>query len=236
MLSLQIVLANGHIATCTEAKCDIVRTDGTTYTDTSGDLFWAVRGGGGGTFGVVVYFVYKLHMDVPQMVLASGDFPFRVEIPASSINIDIFDRTFDALGALVYKLPKEWGGYWILDNTKFNIVDPASKATIIIHGKIGLYMNKFGAWDGTEEEVFSDFLVLSQEYKFNFRFQNKTGFYDYEKDTYDPPTSRITFFAVLLQNSSFNDNFKDFIKKEMYQTYGVPEYIGCTFIMLGGKC
>ena len=208
--------------------------DGTTSTDTSGDLFWAVRGGGGGTFGVIVYFVYRLHPDVSQMVHATGNFPFKLELPASNAKHDLTERTLDAMNALVQALPREWGGYWLLDNTYIDYQDPNSATRIIVHGKFLLSLNKFAPWDGTEEEVFSDFIALKNEFQLDFKFSNRSGFLDYEKRSYDSPTVRTTFFAVLLQNSSFNDDLKDYVKREFYDTYPRPEVIGCTFIMLGG--
>ena len=45
-------------------EADIVTADGTLVTAnscTNADLFWALRGGGGGTFGVVTRVVYKAH-------------------------------------------------------------------------------------------------------------------------------------------------------------------------------
>ena len=45
-------------------EADIVIADGTLLTVNQcwfSDLFWAIRGGGGGTFGIVTRAVYKAH-------------------------------------------------------------------------------------------------------------------------------------------------------------------------------
>jgi FAD/FMN-containing dehydrogenase len=50
-------------------EVDIVTADGkllTANTCTNSDLFWAVRGGGGGTFGIVTRTVHKAHEAFPN--------------------------------------------------------------------------------------------------------------------------------------------------------------------------
>ena len=58
VVSFNVVLANG-----TQVLADAC---------TNPDLFWALRGGGGGTFGVVTHIEYKLHKKTPVTVLAWG--------------------------------------------------------------------------------------------------------------------------------------------------------------------
>ena len=166
------------------------------------------------------------------MVHATGNFPFKLQLPALNANYDLTERTMDAMGALIQTLPREWGGYWLLDNNYNDFY--ISGTRVIVHGNLFLAMNKFAPWDGNEKEVFSDFIALKDEFQLDFSFTNRSGFLEYEETAYDPPTSRTTFFAVLLQNSSFNDDLKDYVKREFYDTYPRPEVIGCTFIMLGG--
>jgi len=52
VLQMKVVLANGSIVIANEC--------------TNPDLFWALRGGGGGTFGVVTEVTYKAHPSVPM--------------------------------------------------------------------------------------------------------------------------------------------------------------------------
>ena len=67
----QVVLADGRLATCTENKTVIENPVGTSEIHNNGHLFWALRGGGGGTFGVVVHYVLKLHPAAPSIGEAS---------------------------------------------------------------------------------------------------------------------------------------------------------------------
>ena len=52
VLEVDVVIANGTLLTAN--KC------------TNPDLFWALRGGGGGTFGIVTRMVHKAHPTVPN--------------------------------------------------------------------------------------------------------------------------------------------------------------------------
>merc|ERR1712137_892419 len=48
MVSASVVTANGHVLHASEKE--------------NADLFWALRGGGGGTFGIVTNITYKTHV------------------------------------------------------------------------------------------------------------------------------------------------------------------------------
>ncbi|MGH7918308.1 MAG: FAD-binding oxidoreductase [Candidatus Dormibacteraceae bacterium] len=62
MLSAEVVLADGRLVTC-DAK-------------TEPDLFWALRGGGGGNFGVVTSFTFRVH-GLPQLALGTLRWPWE---------------------------------------------------------------------------------------------------------------------------------------------------------------
>ena len=56
-------------------EADIVIADGTLLTINKcwhSDLFWAIRGGGGGTFGIVTRVVYKAHDKEPNYFKQNG--------------------------------------------------------------------------------------------------------------------------------------------------------------------
>ncbi len=61
LLSAQVVLANGDLLTCDQ--------------HTHADLFWALRGGGGGNFGVVTSFTFGVH-PVSQLSLFTLNWPW----------------------------------------------------------------------------------------------------------------------------------------------------------------
>ncbi len=61
MLSAQVITANGALLTC----------DANNHTD----LFWALRGGGGGNFGIVTSFAFQLH-PLSELTLFTLDWPW----------------------------------------------------------------------------------------------------------------------------------------------------------------
>ena len=93
VLNFELVLANGTFA----------------YADacTNSDLFWALRGGGGGTWGVVTSVYYKLHAVEPVL-------EFTMEIQNIISTEVTVDKWIDKWVALSPNLDRRWGGYWTL--------------------------------------------------------------------------------------------------------------------------
>ncbi|GAQ04725.1 hypothetical protein ALT_2046 [Aspergillus lentulus] len=70
VLALEVVLANGRFVTVTE--------------ETDPDLFWALRGGGGGTYGVVTSIISRVHPKVGATV-SNGSFS-----TGTNVSVDAF--------------------------------------------------------------------------------------------------------------------------------------------------
>eukprot|EP01062_Namystynia_karyoxenos_P019979 TRINITY_DN17559_c0_g1_i1.p1 TRINITY_DN17559_c0_g1~~TRINITY_DN17559_c0_g1_i1.p1 ORF type:complete len:641 (+),score=170.45 TRINITY_DN17559_c0_g1_i1:83-1924(+) len=98
VLQFEVVLANGTFAVAD--KCS------------NPDLFWALRGGGGGTFGVVVAVQYRLH-PISPVVRAQGTVEYH------SSQIGEFGRGvaawIDFWTDVSPTLDRRWGGYWTLN-------------------------------------------------------------------------------------------------------------------------
>ena len=58
LLEMDVVIADGKLVTANNCS--------------NADLFWALRGGGGGTFGVVTRAVYKAHDPAPNYFKVGG--------------------------------------------------------------------------------------------------------------------------------------------------------------------
>jgi FAD/FMN-containing dehydrogenase len=119
LVAVDIVTADGHFRTASEQEHD--------------DLFWAIRGGGG-NFGVVTSFEYRLHLLGPQVMLAA---PMYAAEHAEQIVR--FWRRFceDA--------PDELGSYVF-----FMTIPPGPVFPEALHGRRVVVLA--AAWAGTVEE------------------------------------------------------------------------------------
>jgi hypothetical protein len=74
---------------------------------TNPDLFWALRGGGGGTFGVVTLVQYKLHPVTPITLLA---FHFDIPTAVSKGRDDLIKLWLSYWISVAPTLDERWGG------------------------------------------------------------------------------------------------------------------------------
>jgi FAD/FMN-containing dehydrogenase len=90
LLSVELVLADGRVVRASESE--------------NGDLFWAVRGGGG-NFGIATSLEYRLHPVGPQITGGLIAYPFEMAWDALRHYRDVADRLPDELtvvGTLVH--------------------------------------------------------------------------------------------------------------------------------------
>ena len=209
--------------------------DGRQETKENGDLFWAMRGGGGGTFGVVVYYVYKLHED-RAMVKVIGSCAFYV----NTTDVLMARDALNAYNNWVTTAPSTWGGYFIFNNYPVHI--PASAETgfvpIDLLGTFTFAFNKFGPWDENTKQELKDFYDLQAKYPPNYvllSVENKTSFWDYERDVYDAPMGRAYTVGSLIPTENYNETLTDYFLDEfLYKSEGIASK-ACTIARLGGK-
>ena len=130
MLSFtQIVLADGRVATCTSNKT-VIEDNGTSKTVHNGKLFWALRGGGGGTFGVIVHYVIKLHLAPGAYVSGS----LRGSMYKNESDKHILKKHLEVFEEWSRSSPSHWGG-----------------ALVVTSGSFYIFFAKLGPWDNNIE-------------------------------------------------------------------------------------
>ena len=118
VLNFEVVLANGsHV-----------------FADacTNPDLFWALRGGGGGTWGVVTSVHYKLHPVEPVL-----EFTMSIDnIVKTTVTVDSWLEKWVELSP---NLDHRWGGYWTLNSVILYFVGTEQDAR-------ATFINDFDQW------------------------------------------------------------------------------------------
>ena len=61
VLEVEMVIADGSVVVANSNGTVVRRSDGRTETSQDTDLYWAVRGGGAGPWGIVTHLTVKLH-------------------------------------------------------------------------------------------------------------------------------------------------------------------------------
>ena len=80
------------------------------------DLFWALRGGGGGSFGVVTSVRYKLHPVTNVTLFTLTILPPDLENPEDlGVFLYLVNRFIDQWVDVSPHLDRRWGGYWGLN-------------------------------------------------------------------------------------------------------------------------
>ena len=101
VVQFEVVLADGRVLNASACENE--------------DLFWAMRGGGGGSFGVTTAVWYRLHETKPfcEMAFYVNDFV------APEYNPKTINKWLDLLVDEIGTLDRRWGGYWTLYSAVF---------------------------------------------------------------------------------------------------------------------
>ena len=226
-------MADGRISTCTEHQTIHVYPDGTKVTEDNGALFWALRGGGGGTFGVVVYNIFKLHPAPESLVKFVMLMPFYHRSEDRNVASELFNK-YDSWAA---RAPPNWSGYVTSNN--YNTVGEMVGLSGNLTGTISLFLLKLGPWDENTMSELQEFFDLKDELPSGFTFillTNESSFWDIAQgftDTWDPFADRSYGMGTLVPLENHNTSFSSFLWQEYRNDDNVP--ISCVFTRLGGK-
>ncbi|MEO0686725.1 MAG: FAD-dependent oxidoreductase, partial [Cyanobacteria bacterium J06649_11] len=168
VLSFEIVLASGILV----------------YADacTNPDLFWALRGGGGGTWGVVTSVHYKIYPVEPVL-----EFTMSITNPLSSpLILNSWIKKWIAISPY---LDRRWAGYWTTTSFQLYFVGTEKDARTT-------FINDFEHWRGC--------LPKSQINKVVYGIKKGKSYYDIISKQVEIPTGQgNTNFASRLVPRDF---------------------------------
>ena len=189
LLEVEMVTANGTLVYATETETTYVDpVTGAKTRSANTDLFWALRGGGGGTFGIVTAFTYKLHPDSP-MATVSCSSPL-VDDKRNPVDIQFLKDFNDLLST---SLAPEWGGYILM-----SIGRPPS-----YQGEIFMILNHFGPIGSASFNTINPFI---SKHSHMCQTTPVPGFFAYEKNAYDQLYYNSYIFNTLMQPGKFSFN------------------------------
>ncbi|XP_050397596.1 uncharacterized protein LOC126815736 [Patella vulgata] len=221
LLEVTLVTADGKLVTTSAAGTKVYEDSGTVTETTNSDLFWALRGGGGGTWGVVVSFTFKLHPAPSGFLRAYAVYPMFVKKTAPGVKVL---KTFYQL---MKSMSPGWGGYMLFNDAPLD-------ATLTNFGSVTIALVHYGAYTPQLEDEAKMLLEKIGVPPFTYGLVNRTNFWDYEKNS-KPDTGgyRIYLFNSLLQDDTDYDGMVDTLVTQLVSPpYGSEMF--CTDTILGG--
>ena len=224
LLEAQLINADGQLVIARENETLVTNDDKTVTQTDNGDLLWAIRGGGGGVWGVIINYTFRLHKQPKGMVKSTHSFTL--------ISNDTFPgkETLKTLFRKLKQLPPEWGGYILLSNYRTKQSPPGE------WGSIHLFLNHFGDWDSPSRAKIDDLA----KYTGIQEMTNKTSFWDYIKgstsESFGSQNMKYrTYIAngFLQSNETDFDNWVDAMSGVLLKN---RNHVGCSGTLLGGEC
>ena len=212
LLEVEIVTANGTLVYATEAETTVVDpVTGEKNSIADGDLFWALRGGGGGTFGIVTGFTFKLHPDSPVASV-------NCYTPLTDLQLLV-----DFNDLLSTSLAPEWGGHVLI----------SPGGPLPFAGMAVIDLIHYGPVDSPSYKTIDGFL---NKHSGSCSTKNLDSFMDYEKDADPGDTQTLTYvFNTLVQSTGFTQEFYDFALKLVTGDHsGLPVAAMCLGTLIGG--
>lgn len=221
LLELQMVTANGHIVVANDHMTQTSFVNGSVSTTDNTDIFWASRGGGGGTYGIVTKFTFRLHFAAPQVVQFLCSYPIR-RLDGQNIGFAVLRKIFSILTTL----PKEWGGYLLISG----VPDKSGN-----FGRIMLALNHHGVLNSTSRASLDQMMNFHREWQSFCFYKNFSSFFQYDKTAQETPYFSSYSTNTLLQNDSFTNDLITFILHKMETEYSNKSHLGMTGTLLGGE-
>lgn len=221
LLEVEMVMADGRIVTATKTYVHTLYNNGSTSNVSDPDFFWAVAGGGGGTFGVSTGMVFKLHRppeSVIRVMMVYPIFTFYGE--------DVLSQVVGKLQRLFTDdLPPEWGGYLIFDGE----TDAYGS-----RGHLTFVLNHLGPNTTSSYKYLQELLDFLPTKRF-FNYTEYKTFFDYEIEI----TERYPYFLVfvfnsLIPSSNIDSEFTEFVRESVLSKPTVTSAVTYTATLIGG--
>lgn len=221
LLEVEMVTANGSLIYADEHGTRLWDSHTQVFYQTSNtDIFWAVRGGGGSTYGIVTAFTYKLHYDSKMVTLTCYSPVF------DSQGHDVGRPFLQTFNNLLPSLAPEWGGYEIITQGS----DP-KQGTL---GTILLVLNHFGPYGSSS---FNTIAPFRSEIEKHCLLKNVSNFLEYEITAHDDLYTRNYIYNTLMQPDSFTPEWYNFMYSMMTDPAleQIKTGVGCTGVLVGGN-
>eukprot|EP01062_Namystynia_karyoxenos_P002018 TRINITY_DN1069_c0_g1_i1.p1 TRINITY_DN1069_c0_g1~~TRINITY_DN1069_c0_g1_i1.p1 ORF type:complete len:562 (+),score=155.17 TRINITY_DN1069_c0_g1_i1:79-1686(+) len=212
----------------------VVVPDGRTLTANScqnTDLFWALRGGGGGTFGVVVSATHKLHPAPGQVVNLVVVVPFQF----ANVSDPLGEAFLDTWLAMQPALDPRWGGYTICGATGFGLlkVRPGCMVT-------NLFVGDWAAAAASVGPLYEWYTSATKKHPVaalgsTFQIINYTDFWGWHGPTTDQTGGNVVLASRLMPDESFIDSKRRAELASLVHSTTVQKLTGWTIMRVGGN-
>lgn len=211
-----MVDVDGNLVKSTADKTEITYEDGTKSSSSNVDLFWALRGGGGGTFGVVTDFVLKIHQPPSQVV------KFSCTYANANKGTHVGRNLLNGFHNLIKNKPSEWGGFVLLMGN--HIIED-------LFGSILFILNHYGVMSD-EAKAYLEPLYSTCD---NVNFTTYDTFYEYQMSITAESLPWTYVFSTFMSVGDLNNDWIKFVAREMADapTYGA--LFSCIESLIGGK-
>ncbi|KAH3755310.1 hypothetical protein DPMN_190001 [Dreissena polymorpha] len=215
---VELVAANGSLVYANENSTTIVDpVSGKKMTSSNTDIFFAVRGGGGASSGIVTSFTFRLHLD-SEIVSVYCSAPFYDDNGGhiGKRVLQLFERV------LTSQLASEWGGYVIFSSR--------AAPNTSNYGSITLALNHFGPKNTSSYRTINPFLSAYGRYCSS---RHIPAFSDYVSGMTDSENRKNVFTMNTLLDT-MTDDFLDFVFGLLLDRHNISGEIVCTGTLIGG--
>jgi hypothetical protein len=222
LLEVEMIMADGRIVTATKDFVYTIYNNGSTSNVTDPDFFWAVAGGGGGTFGVSTKFLFKLHSPPEKVIRLIIVYPMY-----TVFNEDVFAQVFEKIEELFTDdLPNEWGGYLIFDGATDEYYS---------RGHLSFVLNHLGSNTAASYKYLQSLIDFLPTKRY-FEYKEYPSFLEYEKEIIEQSQYYLTFvFNSLIPTNNFTTQFRDYVRWSVFDKPTTHSGTGYTATLIGGK-